>query len=128
MATEARDRADLIRSVFRLEWLTVGWMLVEAGVALGAGIAAGSLALTAFGLDSLIELASAGVLIWRLTMELRRGRAFSEGAERRASRIAGQVGQLVLGAWWIDPIASLGVLWFVVREAREAWSGDSCCD
>ena len=45
--------------------------------------------LVAFGLDSVIELASAGVLIWRLAVELRHGRHFSEAAERRASRIAG---------------------------------------
>jgi hypothetical protein len=43
----------------------------------------------AFGLDSVIELASAGALIWRLTVELRRGQAFSENAERLASQIAG---------------------------------------
>jgi divalent metal cation (Fe/Co/Zn/Cd) transporter len=42
----------------------------------------------AFGADSLIELASAIVLIWRLTVELRHGKAFSEATERRASRIA----------------------------------------
>jgi hypothetical protein len=48
-------------------------MSVEAVVAIGSGVMAGSLVLTAFGLDSLIELGSAGVLIWRLTVELRGG-------------------------------------------------------
>jgi hypothetical protein len=43
----------------------------------------------AVGIDSIIEIVSACVLIWRLSVELRRGRAFSEAAERRASRIAG---------------------------------------
>jgi hypothetical protein len=47
------------------------------------------ISLTAFGIDSLIELASAGVLIWRLSVELKHSRAFSEHAERTASRIAG---------------------------------------
>ena len=79
----------LIREAFRLEWLTIGWMSIEAVVAIGSGLMAGSLVLTAFGVDSLIELTSAGVLIWRLTVELRRGQAFSENAERLASRIAG---------------------------------------
>lgn len=46
-------------------WLTIGWMTVEAVVAIMAGIAAGSLVLIAFGLDSVIELASAGALMWR---------------------------------------------------------------
>jgi divalent metal cation (Fe/Co/Zn/Cd) transporter len=82
-------RAGLIRQAFRLEWFTIGWMIVEAVVALASGIAAGSLVLVAFGLDSVIELMSAGVLVWRLSVELRRGRAFSEDAERIASRIGG---------------------------------------
>jgi hypothetical protein len=82
-------REALIREAFKLEWLTIGWMSVEAIVALASGVAAGSLVLIAFGLDSVIELASAGALVWRLRVELRRGHAFSENAERLASRIAG---------------------------------------
>ena len=81
------ERAALIRQAFRLEWMTIAWMVVEGVVALGAGLAAGSLTLMAFGLDSAIELASAGVLIWRLNVELRHGQGFSERAERTASRI-----------------------------------------
>ena len=83
------DRFLLIRAAFRLEWLTIGWMTVEAVVAISAGIMAGSLVLVAFGLDSVIELASAGVLMWRLSVELRHGQKFSERAERIASRIGG---------------------------------------
>src|SRR5271169_3898997 len=83
------DRLPLIREAFGLEWLTIGWMTVEAVVAIAAGIAAGSLVLMAFGLDSVIELASAGVLMWRLRVELQQGQSFSEEVERRASRIAG---------------------------------------
>jgi hypothetical protein len=55
------DRTALIREAFRLEYITLAWMTVEAGVAIGSGFAAGSLTLTAFGIDSLIELASAAV-------------------------------------------------------------------
>jgi hypothetical protein len=83
------ERAALTRQAFRLEWLTVAWMIVEGAVAVGAGIAAGSLTLTAFGLDSVIELTSACVLIWRLNVELRHGQAFSERAERTASKFGG---------------------------------------
>jgi hypothetical protein len=54
------ERAALVREAFRLEWLTIAWMTVEAVVAIAAAIMAGSLALMAFGLDSVIELASAG--------------------------------------------------------------------
>ena len=182
-------------------------MVIEALVAIGSGVVAGSLTLTAFGLDSLIELLSAGVLIWRLTDELHRGEEFSKGTERIASRIGGALlfvlaAYIVIGAawslwahhggefsvpgllvaavampimyvlarrkldiarqlgsramradamesltcgwlslvvvvgllanvlfhgWWIDTVTSLGIVWFVVKEAREAWSGEDCC-
>jgi divalent metal cation (Fe/Co/Zn/Cd) transporter len=45
--------------------------------------------LVAFGLDSVIELVLAGVLMWRLSVELRHGQRFSEWAERAASRLGG---------------------------------------
>ena len=85
----ATGRASLIHQAFWLEYLTFAWMIVEAAVGIGAGLAAGSLVLTAFGIDSLIELASAGVLLWRLTVELRHGETFAESAEKLASRIGG---------------------------------------
>ena len=71
------------------EWITIAWMVIEAVVAIGSGIAAHSITLTAFGLDSVIELISALVLIWRLGVELKHGKEFSETAERRASKIGG---------------------------------------
>jgi Co/Zn/Cd efflux system component len=83
------DRTALIRRAFRLEYITLAWMLIEAVVAIGSGVAADSLTLMAFGIDSLIELASAAVLVWRLNVELRHGQAFAEKAERTASRIGG---------------------------------------
>ncbi len=64
------DRQPLIREAFHLEWFTVGWMTVEAVVGIAAGVSAGSLVLLAFGLDSVIELGSGGVLMWRLYVEL----------------------------------------------------------
>jgi len=79
----------LVREAFRLECFTVAWLLVEAVVAISSGVAARSVTLVAFGIDSVIELGSAGVLIWRLDVELRHGRAFAERAERKASRIGG---------------------------------------
>jgi Co/Zn/Cd efflux system component len=98
-------RAAVTRDAFRLEWLTIGWMSIEAVVALISGVAAGSLVLVAFGLDSVIELISAGVLMWRLSVELRHGQAFSEDAERLASRIGGVLlfglaAYVVLAAGW----------------------------
>src|SRR5260370_5458538 len=99
------DRTQLIRQAFRLEWVAIGWMVVEAVVALTSGIAGGSLVLVAFGLDSVIELVSAGVLVWRLSIELRNGEAFSEHAERIASRVGGALlfalaAYVVVAAGW----------------------------
>jgi divalent metal cation (Fe/Co/Zn/Cd) transporter len=61
-------------------------MLVEAAVAIGAGIAAHSVLLLAFGIDSVIELASGAILLWRLATEAR-GDSLErvEWAERLAS-------------------------------------------
>ena len=82
------QRRGLIRRALFLERLTVGWLSVEALVAIVSGIAARSITLIAFGLDSIIELASAGVLIWRLSSELTAGREAAETVERIARRIA----------------------------------------
>lgn len=197
-----------MRSGVRLEVLTVAWMAVEAVVAIGAGVAAGSVLLTAFGLDSVIELLSGGVLAWRLQYEVtgQSGERI-EGAERTATRISavllvvlcayvifvglagvlshrhpegspigvgialaalivmpmlglakrrvnrviesaalradiaetatcaymaaatllGTLANLWLGLWWVEYAAALGLLYFLVREAREAveaaWGG-----
>jgi divalent metal cation (Fe/Co/Zn/Cd) transporter len=200
-------RSDLIQRAFRLEWLTAAWMVIEAVVAIGSGIAANSLSLIAFGADSLIELASASVLLWRLKVEIRDGAEFSETIEHRASRMGGgllfalavyviasaayglwrhegqkfsapglvltvlaipimwllakakiniaeQIGsralradavesitcgylsgvvvigllvQLVMpGWWWVDSLASLGIVVLLVKEGREAWQSEDC--
>ena len=204
----ATPRARLIRTAFRLEWLTVAWMVVEVTIALTSGLMARSISLIAFGVDSLIELASACVLIWRLTVELRRGESFAEMAERAASRIGGALlfalatyvvvaagwglwlrqgaefswpgllvslaaipimwllarrklrvaealgsramradavesitcgwlsfvvligllAQLALGAWWVDAVTSLVIVWLLIKEGREAWKGEGADD
>jgi divalent metal cation (Fe/Co/Zn/Cd) transporter len=76
----------LHRRAVRLEQFSIAWMLIEAGVAVTAGIIAGSLALTSFGFDSVIELVSAVLVLGRLRAELRGGQA-NERAERRVLRI-----------------------------------------
>lgn len=72
-----------------MEWLTAGWMAIEAAVAIGSGMAAHSLTLIAFGADSIFELLSAAVLLWRLAVEMKHGEGFSEATERLASKIGG---------------------------------------
>jgi divalent metal cation (Fe/Co/Zn/Cd) transporter len=61
---EEHDR--LQRRGIRLEWATTGWNLMEVFVTIGLGIAAGSLALVAFGLSSMIEVFASSVVIWHL--------------------------------------------------------------
>ena len=119
MAISEAERAPLVREAFRLEYLTVGWLLIEAAVAIGAGIAARSITLLAFGIDSLIELTSAGVLIWRLAVELRRGQSFAESAERMASRIGGAL--LVALSAYVVVAAGWG-LWTQKGQAF-SWAG-----
>jgi len=198
-------RARDVNRAFSLELVTIGYMIFEAVAALGIGIATRSISLEAFGLDSLIEIASASVLLWRLNAE-RRGADDEriEAMEHRAARFVGitlfalaayiliqslyalatraqpeasiwgialalaslvimpVLAKLKLGAaekiasralradafetvacaylsftlllglganylfgwWWADPIAALGMLYFIVREAREALSGE----
>jgi hypothetical protein len=99
------DLAALIHAAFTIESITIAWMAIEAAVAIASAVAANSLTLLAFGIDSLIELASAGVLVWRLTVELRHGQAFAESAEQRAARIGGILLfalalYIVVGAAW----------------------------
>ena len=70
----------------RLEFASLGYNVLETGVGLAAGIAAGSTALIGFGLDSVVESASAAILLWRLRAESS-SRHTSEEAERRSLRL-----------------------------------------
>ncbi len=79
-----------VRKGINIELISILWMIVEAVVAIGAGIVAHSLALTAFGADSVIELVAGGILLWRLTVEASGASlAKIKQAERRASWVVG---------------------------------------
>ena len=203
----AGARPSLLRRALNLEYLTVGWNLVEGGVGVTAAALAGSVALLGFGVDSFVECASGAVLIWRLAAE-RRGmdREVIERIDERAQKLVGAslfllaayiavdatlalwhrdrpeptvVGigltavslvamqwlarakrrvAVVLGSralqadafqttacfwlsaitlvgiglnalfgwWWADPVAALGMTWFIGREGLEAWHGEEC--
>lgn len=198
------DRARWVRRARLLAWLGVGWHGVEATVAVGAGIAAGSIALVGFGADSVVEALAGFIVIWRFAA----ARAASEEAERRAQQliaasfflIAAYVGveavrnllgqeipvaswvgiglaavttvtmpllanakarvgnhlgssatkiegrqnmlcaylsiallvglgaNTILGWWWADPLTALAIAGVAVKEGRESWRGDACCD
>lgn len=82
-ALEPAERERLARRVKLLSWLSLGWMTVEGAVAILAGLAAGSIALIGFGLDSAIEGFASVIIIWRFTGH----RVFSEAAEGRAQKL-----------------------------------------
>lgn len=203
-----------------IELVTVVWMTVEASVAVTIGFSTHSVSLQGFGIDSIIELAAGGILLWRLLVEQRGGTLETvEQAERRASwitaiglfalaiyiagdsafafitatrpeaswwgvalacaaaivmpllwqgklRLAKRIGSAALkadaacsatcaymsltlllglmlnrvfGWWWADPAAALVLIFFLVREGREALheartgetcqcGTDDCCD
>ncbi len=77
------ERERLFRRAKQLAWLGVGWHGIEAAIAVGAGLLAGSIALIGFGADSLIESFAGFILLWRFAAS----RATSEDAERRAQKL-----------------------------------------
>ena len=99
-ARTAEARRDLLSRGLFLEYITVGWNVVEGIVAISAGVLAGSPALIGFGADSFIESISGGVLIWRLGGE-RSGRHDDEAVERIEHRAEKLVGAsfLILAAY-----------------------------
>jgi len=211
-ASSIRERSDNVRFALLLTYITIGWMTIEGAASLLLGWASKSLLLEAFGIDSVIELFSATVLLWRLRIEAS-GTATSEHVnfvERRAARLIGyslyaliayvilnsgyglfiakritdthesvwgiliglvaKIGMPILAAyklkvaarlnsralradaiesitcgylsivliiglaatwllgwWWLDSVAALGLIPFLVREARAAISGECGC-
>jgi divalent metal cation (Fe/Co/Zn/Cd) transporter len=196
--------ADDQRRARLLAWTGIVWHFLEFAVALGAGITAGSIALIAFGADSLIESFAGFVVVWLFTG----ARLTSPTAERRAQQliavsffvlaayvtvesirtlVAGDeagtswvgiglaaftaptmpllaltkrrigrrlgssatvkegaqnlvcaylsiallIGLLlnaVAGWWWADPAAALVIASVALREGRESWRGEGCCE
>jgi divalent metal cation (Fe/Co/Zn/Cd) transporter len=81
------DRAVHVRSSRHLEYGTIAFTVLEAAVATVSGVSAGSIALIGFGLDSVIEVASAGALLWRLHADM--DPEMRERREKTALRIVG---------------------------------------
>jgi divalent metal cation (Fe/Co/Zn/Cd) transporter len=101
--------AAALRAGVQIEVITVVWMVIEAVIAIGAGILARSVLLTAFGLDSVIELVTGGALLWRLTAEARHSSLVRVvRAENRAAWITG-IGLLLLCVY-ITATAALSLL------------------
>src|SRR5438552_18506627 len=90
-ASHIQKRSDDVRFALLLTYITLGWMTIEGAASLLLGWASKSLLLEAFGIDSVIELFSAAVLLWRLRIEAS-GTATSEHVnlvEDRAARLVG---------------------------------------
>jgi divalent metal cation (Fe/Co/Zn/Cd) transporter len=201
-ALEGRRRLE--RQARRLAWGGIGYHFLEAAVAVGAGVAAGSIALVGFGADSLIESFAGLIVVWLFTG----ARAGSHAAERRAQQLIalsffvlaayvciesvrslvgahepdpswvgiglalftaatmpllaawkrrighrlnssaavkeasqtqlcaylslalllGLGANALAGLWWMDPAAALFIAAVAVKEGRESWRGEGCCD
>ena len=99
------QRSRWVKWGLRLVGLSAAYNGVEALVALWAGVAAGSIALVGFGLDSVIELAAAVMVLNRLRGEVRGTTAALGRADRRAHRFVGWTfialaGYIAVDAGW----------------------------
>jgi divalent metal cation (Fe/Co/Zn/Cd) transporter len=111
------SRRDQIRLGIGIEIVTIVWMVIEAAVALTTGFATRSVSLEGFGIDSIIELITGGILLWRLMVERRGGsEEHIERAERRASYITA-IGLFTLACYIVADSA-----WMVLTQAHPAAS------
>src|SRR5437899_224031 len=102
------DTFKLRRFAWCLTALTIGWNSLEAVIAIVSGMLAGSIALVGFGLDSVVEVSSAVVIVWRLSLQ-GSDHAANERAERRAVRLIA--------------LSFLGIAAYVVFDSIRALTG-----
>ena len=112
MATNAVTRGQHLQRGILLEYLTIGWNLIEGIVAVASGAISGSIALIGFGIDSFIETSSGAILLWRLVAE-HRGQS-AERVERKAQRLVGVSFMLLAAYVALDSFKAL-----IEREAPE---------
>lgn len=133
------ERSRMLRRALRLEYFTVAWNLIEGSVAVAAALAAGSVALLGFGIDSFVESTSGSILIWRLLAErTQTDAAATEAIERRAQKLValslfGLAAYILFDALKTlalqerpEPSAvgvaltslSIGVMWWLARAKR----------
>jgi len=109
------ERDRLVRRARLLAWGGNVWHAVEFGVAVGAGIAAGSVALVGFGGDSLIEALAAFIILWRFADR----RSHSEHAERRAQQLIAASYALLVAYILIESLRTL----LEGHHPGESWVG-----
>jgi divalent metal cation (Fe/Co/Zn/Cd) transporter len=109
------ERERLVRRARRLAGIGLAWHGIEATVAIGAGIAAGSIALIGFGADSVVELMAGAIVFWRFT-ESRDG---SVSVERRAQQLIAASFVVIAAYVGFEAIRSLAV----ADEPDVSWVG-----
>ena len=113
-----RERARLLRRGFVLEYVTLGWNVAGIIVLALAAVAARSVALAGFGLDSLIEIGASTVVIWELS-------GTGEDRQRRGLRLIGYAfaglavyllvqSTVVLAVGYHPRHSVLGIVWTAV--------------
>jgi divalent metal cation (Fe/Co/Zn/Cd) transporter len=118
---DERARQALIRRGFALEWVTLGWNVAGIVVLASAAVAARSVALAGFGLDSLIEIGASTVVIWELS-------GAGEDRQRRGLRLIGYAfaalaayllvqSTVVLAAGYHPRHSVPGIIWTAVTAA-----------
>jgi divalent metal cation (Fe/Co/Zn/Cd) transporter len=108
-------RELLVRRIKTLSWLSLAWMTVEGAIGVTAGIAANSIALIGYGLDSTIGGVGSLIIIWRFTG----ARVESDAAERRAQRIVALTFFLLAPYIAVEAVRRL----LAGSEAEGSWVG-----
>jgi divalent metal cation (Fe/Co/Zn/Cd) transporter len=109
------ERAKLEQRARLLAWSGIAWHVVEFGIALGAGIAAGSIALIGFGADSLVEAFAGVVVVWLFTGR----RIGSQIAERRAQQLIAASFFALAAYVAVEAVRTLAI----ANEPRTSWVG-----
>lgn len=112
MNTIVENRGALVQRGRRLEYFTIAWNMLEGLLSVAAGAMAGSIALVGFGIDSFIEVTSAGALLWRIALDA--DEENRERHERYALRIVGACFIALAAYITVDSIKTL-----LMREVPE---------
>ena len=115
IAIDSRERRRLVSYARVLAWGSLAWMTAEGVIAIVAGVAAGSIALIGFGIDSAIEGLASVVIIWRFWG----ARALSEAAERRAQKLVALQFFILAPYVAIEAVRTLAT----GHEAATSWLG-----
>src|SRR2546429_6202005 len=112
-----------VKFALLLTYITLGWMTIEGAASLLLGWASKSLLLEAFGIDSIIELFSASVLLWRLRIEAsgRADAARVEAVEHRASRLVGYTLYFLVAYVLFNSASGLFIAHRITDTHESAW-------